>query len=93
MSSEWRSERSVPSTSACSAVSRAATRPETSDVDLLVALETDAGLFALLRMQSAAEAILGRSVDVVPSSGFETRRRRTDTPRSRAAVSQNLVGR
>ena len=44
---------------------------ETSDVDLLVDLETDAGLFALLRMQSAAEAILGRSVDVVPSSGLK----------------------
>ena len=44
---------------------------ETSDVDLLVDLETDAGLFALLRMQTAAEAILGRSVDVVPSSGLK----------------------
>jgi predicted nucleotidyltransferase/DNA-binding XRE family transcriptional regulator len=44
---------------------------ETSDVDLLVDLETDAGLFALLRMQSAAEAILGRSVDVAPVSGLK----------------------
>jgi len=44
---------------------------ETSDVDLLVELETDAGLFALLRMQSAAEAILGRSVDVAPLSGLK----------------------
>ena len=44
---------------------------ETSDVDLLVELETDAGLFALLRMQSAAEAILGRSVDVAPISGLK----------------------
>ena len=44
---------------------------ETSDVDLLVELETDAGLFALLRMQSAAEAILGRSVDVSPISGLK----------------------
>ena len=43
----------------------------TSDVDLLVDLETDAGLFTLLRMQTAAEAILGRSVDVVPSSGLK----------------------
>lgn len=44
---------------------------EASDVDLLVDLETDAGLFALLRMQSAAEAILGRSVDVTPVSGLK----------------------
>lgn len=44
---------------------------EASDVDLLVDLETDAGLFALLRMQSAAEAILGRSVDVAPVSGLK----------------------
>ncbi|HKH07428.1 MAG TPA: helix-turn-helix domain-containing protein [Agromyces sp.] len=44
---------------------------ESSDVDLLVDLEADAGLFALLRMQSAAEAILGRSVDVAPSSGLK----------------------
>ena len=44
---------------------------ETSDVDLLVDLEADAGLFALLRMQSAAEAILGRSVDVAPISGLK----------------------
>jgi predicted nucleotidyltransferase/DNA-binding XRE family transcriptional regulator len=44
---------------------------ESSDVDLLVNLEADAGLFALLRMQSAAEAILGRSVDITPSSGLK----------------------
>ena len=43
----------------------------TSDVDLLVDLEPDAGLFALLRMQTAAEAILGRPVDVAPASGLK----------------------
>ncbi|MFE5670921.1 nucleotidyltransferase family protein [Agromyces sp. NPDC056523] len=43
----------------------------TSDVDLLVDLEPGVGLFALLQMQSAAEAILGRPVDIVPSDGLK----------------------
>jgi uncharacterized protein len=44
---------------------------EASDVDLLVELSEDVGLFSLLRMQSAAEAILGRPVDVVPLAGMK----------------------
>ena len=44
---------------------------EASDVDLLVELSDDVGLFSLLRMQSAAEAILGRPVDVVPLAGMK----------------------
>lgn len=42
-----------------------------SDIDLLVELEPEVGAFALLRMQSAAEAILRRSVDIVPSGGLK----------------------
>lgn len=42
-----------------------------SDIDLLVELAPDVGAFALLRMQSAAEAILRRSVDIVPSAGLK----------------------
>ena len=42
-----------------------------SDIDLLVELTPDVGAFALLRMQSAAETILGRSVDIVPSDGLK----------------------
>lgn len=43
----------------------------TSDIDLLVELDPGVGLFALLQMQSAAEAILGRSVDIVPSDALK----------------------
>ena len=42
-----------------------------SDIDLLVELAPDVGAFALLRMQSAAEAILRRSVDILPSTGLK----------------------
>ena len=42
-----------------------------SDVDLLVDLEPDTGLFALLRMRSLAEEILGRAVDIVPRSDLK----------------------
>jgi predicted nucleotidyltransferase/DNA-binding XRE family transcriptional regulator len=42
-----------------------------SDIDLLVELAPDVGAFALLRMQSAAEAILRRPVDIVPSAGLK----------------------
>ncbi|WP_395245510.1 helix-turn-helix domain-containing protein [Agromyces sp. MMS24-K17] len=44
---------------------------DASDVDLLVELGPDVGAFALLRMQSTAEEILGRPVDVVPRSGLK----------------------
>lgn len=42
-----------------------------SDVDLLVELASDVGVFNLLRMQEAAEQLLGRSVDIVPSTGIK----------------------
>ena len=43
----------------------------TSDVDLLVDIAPDVGMFSLLRMQSEAEAILGRAVDLVPRGGLK----------------------
>ncbi|UJP08762.1 nucleotidyltransferase domain-containing protein [Microbacterium sp. KUDC0406] len=49
---------------------------EGSDVDLLVDLAPDTGLFALLRLQTTAERILGRSVDVVPRSDLKPTVRR-----------------
>ncbi|KJQ56052.1 DNA-binding transcriptional repressor PuuR [Microbacterium sp. SA39] len=42
-----------------------------SDVDLLVDLDPAVGLFSLLRMQSAAETLLERSVDIVPRAGLK----------------------
>lgn len=51
-------------------VARGGESPD-SDIDLLVELAPDVGAFALLRMQSAAETILRRSVDIVPSSGLK----------------------
>lgn len=44
---------------------------EGSDVDLLVDIAPNVGMFALLRMQREAEAILGRTVDLVPRSGLK----------------------
>ncbi len=44
---------------------------DASDVDLLVDLAPNIGMFALLRMQSEAESILGRPVDIVPISGLK----------------------
>lgn len=44
---------------------------EGSDVDLLVDLDSDVGLFAMLRMRSVAEQILGRPVDMVPRAGLK----------------------
>lgn len=38
-----------------------------SDIDLLVDVDASIGLFALGEMRSAAEQILGRTVDIVPS--------------------------
>lgn len=42
-----------------------------SDIDLLVDLAPETGLFAILRMQRAAEGILGRTVDIVPRKGLK----------------------
>lgn len=44
---------------------------ESSDIDLLVDVDPDVGMFALLRMQSEAESILGRRVDLIPRSGLK----------------------
>lgn len=52
-------------------VARRAERAD-SDVDLLVDLEPDTGLFALLRIRSLAEEILGRTVDIVPRSDLKS---------------------
>ncbi len=50
-------------------------RPD-SDVDVLVEFEPEAhhGLFALVRMQSELEEILGRGVDLVDRSAIEKSR-------------------
>jgi uncharacterized protein len=42
-----------------------------SDIDLLVDVLPSAGLFALGRMRSEAERILGTSVDIVPSNSLK----------------------
>ncbi|CAN5313506.1 hypothetical protein BH11ACT4_BH11ACT4_23810 [soil metagenome] len=42
-----------------------------SDVDLLVDVDVSTGLFALGRMRSAAETILGMSVDIVPANSLK----------------------
>lgn len=42
-----------------------------SDVDLLVDLEPGVGLLELGRLRSELEALLGRSVDVVPAAGLK----------------------
>lgn len=44
---------------------------ETSDIDLLVDVDPDTGMFDLLRMQREAESILGRRVDLVPNQGLK----------------------
>ena len=51
-------------------VARGDDGPE-SDVDLLVDIEPGVGLFALGRMRSEAERILGISVDVVPANSLK----------------------
>ncbi|MFB2597085.1 nucleotidyltransferase family protein [Herbiconiux sp. P17] len=43
---------------------------EQRDVDLLVALDAGVGLFALSRMRSEAERILGIDVDIVPEDSL-----------------------
>ncbi|WP_350352902.1 nucleotidyltransferase domain-containing protein [Microbacterium sp. A8/3-1] len=45
---------------------------ENSDIDLLVDFAPDVGMFDLLRMQSAAEALLGRPVDIVPRASLKS---------------------
>jgi predicted nucleotidyltransferase len=42
-----------------------------SDVDLLVDLAPDVGMFGLMLMQSRAEAVLGRAVDLIPRDGLK----------------------
>jgi predicted nucleotidyltransferase len=42
-----------------------------SDIDLLVDLGSDVGLFTLGRMRTEAERILGSSVDVVPTNSLK----------------------
>lgn len=44
---------------------------ENSDIDLLVDLAPTVGIFDLLRMQSAAEALLDRVVDIVPRASLK----------------------
>jgi predicted nucleotidyltransferase/DNA-binding XRE family transcriptional regulator len=57
-------------------VARGDDGPE-SDVDLMVDLEPGLGLFTLMRMQDAAERILGAAVDVVAADGLRAGSRRT----------------
>lgn len=42
-----------------------------SDIDLLVDLRHDIGMFGLGRMRTEAERILGSSVDIVPANGLK----------------------
>lgn len=51
-------------------VARGESGPD-SDVDLLVDLSDDVGLFAVEAMRGAAERLLEAPVDVVPSSGLK----------------------
>jgi uncharacterized protein len=52
-------------------VARRTDRPG-SDVDLLIDLDDEVGIFGLLQMQSLAEKILGGRVDLVPSRGLKS---------------------
>jgi predicted nucleotidyltransferase len=54
-----------------------------SDLDLLVHLPEDAGLFALGRFREELEALLHVPVDVVPDDGVK--------PRVRANIDKDLV--
>ena len=51
-------------------VARGEDRPD-SDVDLLVELPEDMGLFAVARVQNELEQLLGASVDLVPEVGLK----------------------
>ncbi|WP_345183443.1 nucleotidyltransferase domain-containing protein [Microbacterium panaciterrae] len=44
---------------------------EQSDVDLLIDVAPDVGLFALLRAQHELELLLGRAVDLIPRAGLK----------------------
>jgi uncharacterized protein len=63
-------------------VARGEERPD-SDLDLLVHLPEDAGLFALGRFKEELEALLKVPVDVVPDDGVK--------PRLRASIAKDLV--
>ena len=63
-------------------VARGDERPD-SDVDLLVTLSPGTGLFALGRLRTDLEAILGAPVDVVPEEGLK--------PSVRESVERELV--
>lgn len=43
-----------------------------SDIDLVVDVPPETGLFTLLQMQREAEAVLGQRVDLVPSDGLKS---------------------
>ncbi|MGB3374370.1 MAG: helix-turn-helix domain-containing protein [Microbacterium sp.] len=43
-----------------------------SDIDLVVDVPPETGLFTLLQMRREAEAVLGRRVDLVPSDGLKS---------------------
>jgi predicted nucleotidyltransferase/DNA-binding XRE family transcriptional regulator len=51
-------------------VARGQDRPD-SDVDLLADLPSDVGLFALGRLRSELEAILGTAVDIIPAGDLK----------------------
>lgn len=51
-------------------VARGDDKPK-SDIDLLVDISSDVGLFALGKMRSEAERILGTTVDVVPANSLK----------------------
>jgi hypothetical protein len=51
-------------------VARGDDGPE-SDIDLLVDLRSDVGMFLLGQMRNEAERILGGSVDIVPANGLK----------------------
>lgn len=63
-------------------VARGEDRPD-SDVDLLVELPVEMGLFAVARVQNELEELLGSPVDLIPESGLK--------PGVRPAVEAELV--
>lgn len=52
-------------------VARGEDRPD-SDIDLLVELPAEMGLFALARVQNELEQLLGAPVDLIPETGLKT---------------------
>src|SRR5215218_600320 len=63
-------------------VARGAERAD-SDIDFLVDLPSDAGLFALGRLRSDLEDLLGARVDLVPADGLK--------PEARTRIDRDLV--